>query len=250
MVSETDWLSCADPQKMLSLLRNHGATERKLRLFAVACCRGVLDALELFPAARWFVEVNEQVADGHISAADAWSAANPAHSELAVRRWLDANSLVSAGDMIHALWPQLRSDDVLRGAEEVAGYDAVYALLAESARERSFRWWRRGPKVSDAAATAAWEAAVAAKRSELVALVRCIFGTPFRQPTFDPSWRTETAVALATQMYDMRDFSLMPILGDALQDAGCPDGDVLEHCRGANLHVRGCFVVDLVLGRS
>jgi hypothetical protein len=81
-------------------------------------------------------------------------------------------------------------------------------------------------------------------------LLRCIFGAPFRQPTFDPAWRTETAVALALQQYENRNFTLIPILGDALADAGCPDGDVLEHCRGTGPHVRGCHVVDLVLGRS
>ena len=69
--------------------------------------------------------------------------------------------------------------------------------------------------------------------------------------TFDPDWRTSTAVALAKQMYESRDFAAMPILADALQDAGCDNDDVLNHCRDANgAHVRGCWVVDLVLGKS
>ncbi|WP_439629070.1 hypothetical protein [Gemmata sp.] len=64
-------------------------------------------------------------------------------------------------------------------------------------------------------------------------------------------WRTSTAVALAQQMYDSRDFSTMPILADALQDAGCDNDDILNHCRDANgVHVRGCWVVDLVLGKT
>jgi hypothetical protein len=66
-----------------------------------------------------------------------------------------------------------------------------------------------------------------------------------------PSWRTDTAVALARQMYESRDFSAMPILADALQDAGCDDEHTLNHCRAADaVHVRGCWVVDLVLGRE
>jgi hypothetical protein len=83
-------------------------------------------------------------------------------------------------------------------------------------------------------------------------LVRDIFGpNPFRPVAFDPAWRTSTTVALAQQMYDARDFGLMPILGDALQDAGCENEDILAHCRDANgTHVRGCWVVDLVLGKS
>ncbi|WP_439631562.1 SHOCT domain-containing protein [Gemmata sp.] len=69
-------------------------------------------------------------------------------------------------------------------------------------------------------------------------------------PEFDPSWRTSTAVALAQGMYDSRDFGAMPILADALQDAGCGDAVIVRHCQDTGqLHVRGCWVVDLVLGR-
>ena len=80
--------------------------------------------------------------------------------------------------------------------------------------------------------------------------VRDVFGNPFRRSTFDPDWRTDTAVLLARQMYESRDFSAMPILADALQDAGCDNPDVLNHCRGGGPHVRGCWVVDLVLGKE
>ncbi|VTR91873.1 Uncharacterized protein (Fragment) OS=uncultured bacterium PE=4 SV=1 [Gemmata massiliana] len=83
-----------------------------------------------------------------------------------------------------------------------------------------------------------------------VAVLRDIFGNPFRPVTFSPSWRTSTAVTLAAQMYESRDFSAMPILADALQDAGCDSADVLDHCRGPGPHVRGCWVVDLVLGKE
>ena len=82
-------------------------------------------------------------------------------------------------------------------------------------------------------------------------LVRDIFGNPFRPVTFSPSWHTDTAVTLARQMYESRDFSAMPILADALQDAGCDNDDILTHCRDPKQpHVRGCWVVDLVLGRE
>jgi hypothetical protein len=88
------------------------------------------------------------------------------------------------------------------------------------------------------------------EREQLV-LLRDIFGNPFRPVTFDPAWHTDTAVAIASGMYDSRDFSAMPILADALQDAGCENDDILNHCREANgIHVRGCWVVDLVLGKE
>jgi hypothetical protein len=90
-------------------------------------------------------------------------------------------------------------------------------------------------------------------RDELYAqslLVRDIFGNPFRPITLDPSWFTSTVVSLARQMYDSRDFSAMPILADALQDAGCDNADILDHCRGPGPHVRGCFVVDKLLAKE
>jgi hypothetical protein len=81
-------------------------------------------------------------------------------------------------------------------------------------------------------------------------LLRDIFGNPFRPVTFDPAWRTPTVVALASQMYESRDFGAMPILADALQDAGWESEDVLNHCRSGGVHVSGCWVVDLVLGKE
>ncbi|AWM42138.1 hypothetical protein C1280_05160 [Gemmata obscuriglobus] len=84
-----------------------------------------------------------------------------------------------------------------------------------------------------------------------VDLLREIFGNPFRPAEFAPEWRTSTAVALAREMYDTRDFSAMPILADALQDAGCDNADILTHCLDPQpVHVRGCWVVDLVLGKG
>jgi len=83
------------------------------------------------------------------------------------------------------------------------------------------------------------------------ALVRDIFGNPFRPVALDPSWLTSDVVALARGIYADRAFDRMPILADALQDAGCANDDVLNHCRdAAQVHVRGCWVVDLLLGKE
>jgi hypothetical protein len=84
----------------------------------------------------------------------------------------------------------------------------------------------------------------------LVDTLRDIFGNPFRPVTFDPDWRTSTAVAIAQAAYDSREFGNLPVLADALQDAGCENADVLDHLRGPGPHVRGCWVVDLVLGKA
>src|SRR5262249_31505167 len=64
------------------------------------------------------------------------------------------------------------------------------------------------------------------------------------------TWLTSTVVSLAGGIYDEKAFDRMPILADALQDAGCDNSDILNRCRGDGLHVRGCWVVDLVLGKS
>ena len=81
-------------------------------------------------------------------------------------------------------------------------------------------------------------------------LIRDVFGSPFRPVAFAPGWRTDTA-AIARHVYDSRDFSAMPILADTLQDAECDSADVLDHCHDADAtHVRGCRVVDSVLGKG
>ena len=84
----------------------------------------------------------------------------------------------------------------------------------------------------------------------ICSLIRDVFGNPFRPVTVDPRWLTSDVLALARSLYDERAFDRMPILADALQDAGCTDEKVLAHCRGEGPHCRGCWVVDLLLGKS
>ena len=86
--------------------------------------------------------------------------------------------------------------------------------------------------------------------STISQIVRDIFGNPFRPVAFDPAWRTADTLGIAARMYESRDFTAMPILADALEEAGCTNSDVLLHCREPGVHVRGCWVVDGVLGKS
>jgi hypothetical protein len=81
-------------------------------------------------------------------------------------------------------------------------------------------------------------------------LLREIFGNPFRPVVADPRWLTSTVRGLASAIYAERAFDRLPILADALEDAGCDHADVLAHCRGDGPHVRGCWVVDLILGKT
>jgi hypothetical protein len=86
-----------------------------------------------------------------------------------------------------------------------------------------------------------------AEHAEIAKIVRDIFGNPFRPVKVNREWLTSTVVELARQIYTTKDFSILGILGDALQDAGCNNADVLEHCRAAASHQPGCWVVDLLL---
>jgi hypothetical protein len=81
-------------------------------------------------------------------------------------------------------------------------------------------------------------------------LARHIAGNPFRPVSRGPEWRSAPAVALARQMYDSRNFSAMPVLGDALEEAGCLEEQVSAHCRASSTHVRGCWLVDLILSKD
>jgi hypothetical protein len=82
------------------------------------------------------------------------------------------------------------------------------------------------------------------------ALLRCVFGNPFRSVTMNLASRTVNVAALAQSLYDDRAFDRLPILADALEDAGCDNADILNHCRQPGEHVRGCWVVDLLLGKE
>lgn len=81
-------------------------------------------------------------------------------------------------------------------------------------------------------------------------LLRDLFGNPFRSVGLEPEWLTGTVLALARGIYAEPAFDRLPILADALQDAGCDEEELLAHCREPREHARGCWVVDMLLGKS
>ena len=211
-MTEAEWLACADPDLALQYVRRN-ASQRKLRLFAVACCRQVWHLLD--PKHHNSVKIAERFADGAATVAELRSA----HSSL-----LDPYHFTHATEESYAA--AFAGYQVATGA----AYDAA-RIAAQSARSAL-------PPGSVAAAAQ-------------ITLLRELFGSPFRKVKFKPAWHTDTAESLARQMYESRDFGAMPILADALQDAGCDNDDILNHCRDSNAtHVRGCWVVDLVLGKE
>jgi hypothetical protein len=109
-----------------------------------------------------------------------------------------------------------------------------------------------------AARVAAWAGggrtdALRFMRQVEAALVRCLFGNPFRPVVIDPGWLQWDGGAvprIAEAIYEDRAFDRLPILADALEEAGCTDADVLGHCRGPGPHARGCWVTDLLLRKN
>jgi hypothetical protein len=231
-MTEAEWEACADAEILLEFLRG-GLSDRKLRLFAAGSVRHFWDLL-IDPRSREAVTVAESVADRlnlgiglRAAYENAWGAvpeipsARNVHvsAARAAGRTVEENSL----DASQLTWNEivgLHAD--LR--EEDAPYDERYSLHFQGRAE--------GERF-------------------LAGMVREIFGYPFRPVTFNPTWRTSDVMLLANGIYAERAFDRMPILADALQDAGCDSDAVLDHLRDPDAtHVRGCWALDLVLGKE
>jgi hypothetical protein len=160
---------------------------------------------------------------------------------------------------------RLREDAEAAARAAGAGYLAMVAAACGRALDPDP--WAAAAEASEAAARAAADAgtpavsladrwlgegreAYRAERAAQAGLMRELFGGPSHPVAFDPRWRTETAVAVAAGIDRDGAFDRLPILADALEDAGCDDADLLSNCRGPGPHVRGCWVVDLVLGKE
>jgi hypothetical protein len=199
-------------------------SDRKLRLFAVACCRRLWPLLR-DERSRRAVEVAESYADGTASESQR-QAADQAAAEAFTEASAPLFSRSANASLVIACW-------------EVAGEAARNTLLncSTACYDYSFKFWTYRRQREEA-------------RRDHLGLLRDLFGNPFRPVTTDSAWLTSTVVTLATGIYVDRAFDRLPILTDSLQDAGCESADILDHCRGPAPHVRGCWVVDLVLGKG
>ena len=235
-MTEAEWLTGTDEEAIAAAVCEF-ASDRKARLIACGCCRLVWDWL-VNDKSRGAVETSELFADGLATDDELSRAAYFAEAAVlavdemwdrylwdqkAVRNgWLDASDAAENG--IPGRDRTLISFDIARAAANWAE-----RLNADDSR----LCFREPPDPIFSPAVA-----------------REVLGNPFRSVAVDPSWLTTNVLTLAAQMYTARDFSAMPILADALQDAGCGNSDVLSHCRGPGPHVRGCWVVDLLLGKT
>lgn len=216
-MTESEWLACENPLVMLQFLEGR-ASNRKLRLFAVACCRRLWHLLEETPS-RQAVLTAERFADG---------LATPQELEDAQEEAVDAGRQGDGRGPVACC--HLRPDGCY--PVEVARYVAGEMIDVMDNRQ--------GLSDKECQAQLRAEAAV----------LKDIFGNPFRPASIDTGWLSPNAMALAQAIYDERTFDRLPELADALEAAGCNDADILGHCRQAEPHVRGCWVVDALLLRS
>jgi hypothetical protein len=238
-MTEAGWLKCTDWRVMLDYLEGKGS-DRKFRLFACACCRRIWHLLT-DRRSRGAVELAERFADrltGREQVVEAvcrlLTDRRGQNSREAAERFADR--LVREEDLTEAEYAAEAADednDMARAARLVLG-DYAWGVALEVGYVVNED---NGPMPSEL----------------LCDFLREIFGNPFRPVTADPAWlrwNEAAAVHLAETIYDECAFDRLLVLGDALEEAGCAEPAILEHCRRPGPHARGCWAVDLLLGRQ
>ena len=225
-MTEAEWNTCTDPEAMLNCLRGtRRISERKARLFAVACCRQIWRLLSQEDSQQ-AVEIAELYADGRATASQLRTAERRATEVASALEW---------------------EATVLMRMRAYASKDAAQAA-AEVARKRL------SPKLTALKARAAIAATPERPKDQGNVLRDLLGPLPFREVPIDPAWLAwngGTIPKLAEAIYEERTFESMPVLADALEEAGCDSEEMLFHCRQqGHLHVRGCWVLDLLLGKQ
>jgi hypothetical protein len=228
-MTEHEWQVCADPNKMLSFLRGKGSN-RKFRLFTVACCRRIWHLLT-DERSREAVQIGERYADGLVCEPDRLAAAEAA-------KHVDIDGTNDAADAAY-LAAEINSPRNHPDAEWGIASDTMSSAAYADPKFVKARTTDFGLRYYP----------LASIQEAHCQLLRDIFGNPFRTVAVERSWLTSEVVTLAETIYDRRTFDRMTELANALERAGCTDAVILDHCRNTKEHVRGCWVVDLILGR-
>lgn len=216
-MTEEEWIDTADPERLLEACRDRLGTRRE-RLVVAAICRRI-QGLLIDPRSFQALHVLESYADDEATSAD----------------------LNLAASVAVAVWDEAEFNKRFDEAQRYAA-----AAVAHGAGRVDPALWA----IRTARTAITFRGLEAAVIPAFTLILRDIIGNPFRPVAADPAWRTPTVLALADAIYAERAFDRLPILADALEEAGCDHADVLSHCRGPGPHVRGCWVVDLVLGKS
>jgi hypothetical protein len=220
-MTEANWLNSTTISEMLGLLRGR-LSDRKTRRFALACCHRQWSFFT-DPRCRHGVELAERIADNRVPASDV----------LAAFRAVEDAFNESAQESFPERWAGLSpSSCAALAARSVLSINPVWAYDKSALIVAS-----EGEKL---------EAEYACQAH----LLRDIVGNPFRPVRLDPVWVSSTVRAVARSIYKEKTFDHLPTLADALEDAGCSSQDILKHCREPGVHVRGCWALDLVLGKE
>jgi hypothetical protein len=227
-MTEQEWLACAHPKPMLDFLRGK-ASERKMRLFACACCRRIWGLLLLDERTRKAVEVSERFADGQAGKKELRLAALGAKA--------------ATEELAGAVTPALKARSSAASATFFVTFrrDCAHYTTPIAA---SANYFHLGSEmVTEQAAQAS--------------LLRCITDNPFRPVSIEAVWLTPTVTNLAATAYGERilpsgelDAARLGVLADALEETGCTESAILDHLRAPGPHVRGCWPLDLILGRD
>jgi hypothetical protein len=238
-ITEAKWLGWDDRPTALANFVLPRSNVRKVRLFAVACCDLVADRM-VDPRSRREVEASLRHADGAASEEE-----------------LNAVSREARSGLMSIMGRRIPGSHV---ADQVS---PEYCAAAVACNAMASIDLRTGPDVPEGWLSACaggtfsdfliWQTMGAAKDDPFIAakvtgLLREICGNPFRRVTVSPAWQSPGPTSLARAIYDRMAFDRLPELADALERAGCREPSVLDHCRGPGRHVRGCWVLDLVLG--
>jgi hypothetical protein len=210
ILTEEHWLTSGDPTEMANFLGERGSP-RRWQLFACHCCWRILPLLD--DRGRDAVRLAEQLAEGRPT------------TRGEVREAL--------AEVLMAVLEATRMGFNLRDV-----HAAMAAEAALSAPRRAFFHVRNAVGAAHGAETATQ-----------CDLFRELFGNPFRPFVFDPAWRTPLVLTIASQAYQREEFADLPVLADALEDAGCDDRNLLAHLRAATPHHRGCWALDAVLDK-
>jgi hypothetical protein len=242
-MTEAEWLACNDPMPMLKFLRGRTG-RRKPLLFLCACYRHVWHLSAAKEATkRKLTEAVEQYVDGRASREQVVA------SQQAVARAEERSGFPLLSTTAWEAWV---AEDCPWEEVGAGAWRTRYRLacdLGEQARPKVDSW------KAQSQAHRAWSSAEVRERGRQADLLREIFGSlTFRpSPPLPPAilaWNTGTVAKLAQAIYGERAFDRLPILADALEDAGCHDAAILAHCRGPGPHVRGCWCLDVLLGKT
>ncbi len=226
-MTEAEWLACTDPTHLLEFLLGK-ASARKLRLFACACCRRVWHLLS-DKYNRKALTIAERYADGEVS------------KEKLGFAWGDARR---AAQVAYRQERQTAEGSAMWAVSLLCETDTSRALAAVGLAARCKAYPFNPIHLADA-------------QREQLSLIRCILGNPFRPALIDTTWLTPTVASLSTNAYAERALPSgelaavrLAVLADALEEEGCTNADMLTHLRGPGPHVRGCWPVDVLLGKT